>query len=70
MFLDFNNKKLNLIYGVSIDKSEQDEMFLDFNKEQTKIELPELIVQNRSRTNESDAAKHSNHMQKDQKNHG
>ncbi len=52
---------VKLIYGVSIDKSEQDEMFLDFNKEaiQNLIELPKLhlFVQNRSRTNESDAAK-------------
>ncbi|WP_337037040.1 ParA family protein [Pantoea agglomerans] len=52
---------VKLIYGVSIDNSEQDEMFLDFNKEanQNKIELPKLhvFVQNRSRTNESDAAK-------------
>ncbi|CQR03038.1 Septum formation inhibitor-activating ATPase [Yersinia mollaretii] len=52
---------VKLIFGVSIDNSEQDEMFLDFNKEskQNKIELPKLhvFVQNRSRTNESDAAK-------------
>lgn len=52
---------VKLIYGVSIDSSEQDEMFLDFNKEakQSKIEFPKLhlFVQNRSRTNESDAAK-------------
>ncbi|HAI51382.1 ParA family protein [Atlantibacter hermannii] len=52
---------VKLIYGVSIDSSEQDEMFLDFNKEakQSKIEFPRLhlFVQNRSRTNESDAAK-------------
>lgn len=50
-----------LIYGVSVDDSEQDEMFLDFNKEATenKIVLPKLhlFVQNRSRTNERDAAK-------------
>lgn len=52
---------VKLIFGVSIDNSEQDEMFLDFNKEakQSKIEFPKLhvFVQNRSRTNESDAAK-------------
>lgn len=52
---------VKLIFGVSIDNSEQDEMFLDFNKEakQNKIDLPRLhvFVQNRSRTNESDAAK-------------
>lgn len=52
---------VKLIYGVSIDNSEQDEMFLDFNKEakQSKIEFPKLhvFVQNRSRTNEKDAAK-------------
>ncbi len=52
---------VKLIYGVSIDNSEQDEMFLDFNKEakQNKVEFPKLhiFVQNRSRTNESDAAK-------------
>lgn len=52
---------VKLIYGVSIDKSEQDEMFLDFNKEanQNLITLPKLhvFVQNRSRTNERDAAK-------------
>lgn len=52
---------VKLIYGVSIDNSEQDEMFLDFNKEakQNKIDLPKLhvFVQNRSRTNESNAAK-------------
>ncbi len=52
---------VKLIYGVSIDSTEQDEMFLDFNKEakQSKIEFPKLhlFVQNRSRTNESDAAK-------------
>lgn len=52
---------VKLIYGVSIDNSEQDEMFLDFNKEanQHKITLPRLhlFVQNRSRTNDSDATK-------------
>ena len=52
---------VKLIYGVSIDSTEQDEMFLDFNKEakQSKIEFPKLhlFVQNRSRTNESEAAK-------------
>lgn len=52
---------VKLIFGVSIDNLEQDEMFLDFNKEakQNKIELPRLhvFVQNRSRTNENDAAK-------------
>ncbi|MFO4537221.1 ParA family protein [Klebsiella pneumoniae] len=52
---------VKLIYGVSIDSTEQDEMFLDFNKEakQSKIEFPKLhlFVQNRSRTNESDAVK-------------
>lgn len=52
---------VKLIFGVSIDNSEQDEMFLDFNKEanQNQISLPKLhiFVQNRSRSNESDAAK-------------
>lgn len=52
---------IKLIFGVSMDKSEQDDMFLDFNKEATlnSISLPRLhlFIQNRSRTNEKDAAR-------------
>lgn len=52
---------IKLIFGVSIDKAEQDDMFLDFNKEArtNSIELPKLhmFIQNRSRTNERDAAR-------------
>ncbi|HHQ6593969.1 TPA: ParA family protein [Serratia fonticola] len=52
---------IKLIFGVSIDKAAQDDMFLDFHKEATlnAIALPRLhlFIQNRSRTNESDAAR-------------
>lgn len=51
---------LKLIYGVSIENSEADELFLDFNKEakDNGITLPRLhlFIQNRSRTTERDAA--------------
>jgi cellulose biosynthesis protein BcsQ len=51
---------IKLIFGVSVDKSEQDDMFLDFNKEAilNSVILPKLhlFIQNRSRTNERDAA--------------
>ncbi|MFP1884388.1 ParA family protein [Lonsdalea quercina] len=52
---------IKLIFGVSIDKADQDDMFLDFHKEATanSVALPKLhmFIQNRSRTNESDAAR-------------
>jgi len=51
---------IKLIFGVSIEQTEQDDMFLDFNKEATQhsITLPKLhlFIQNRSRTNVRDAA--------------
>lgn len=52
---------IKLIFGISIDKTEQDDMFLDFHKEATTNAIPlpklHLFIQNRSRTNESDAAR-------------
>ncbi|MCY0628369.1 AAA family ATPase [Klebsiella pneumoniae] len=41
---------VKLIYGVSIDSTEQDEMFLDFNKEakQSKIEFPSYIYSSKT----------------------
>lgn len=51
---------IKLIFGVSIENSEADELFLDFNKEagDNGVELPKLhlFVQNRSRTTERNAA--------------